>query len=77
MKTIGYIRVSTEEQRERQSIATQREFGERYCGLHDLAVQRLYADDWVSGTVPLERRPQGSEILRDPRRGLFDQLLVY
>ena len=28
-----YLRVSTEEQRERQSILTQREFGERYCQL--------------------------------------------
>ena len=28
-----YLRVSTEEQRERQSIATQREFAERYCAL--------------------------------------------
>ena len=34
------LRVSTEEQRERQSIATQREFGERYCALHHLTVCR-------------------------------------
>ena len=33
-----YLRVSTEEQRERQSIATQREFAERYCSLHQLVV---------------------------------------
>ena len=31
MAVAVYLRVSTEEQRERQSIATQREFGERYC----------------------------------------------
>mgnify|MGYP001117269904 FL=1 len=72
-----YTRVSTEEQRERQSIATQREFGERYCQLHSLPVYRLYADDGVSGTVPLERRPEGSQILQDARRGKFGQLLVY
>jgi DNA invertase Pin-like site-specific DNA recombinase len=35
-----YLRVSTEEQRERQSIATQREFAERYCALHQLSRQR-------------------------------------
>jgi hypothetical protein len=51
--TAVYLRVSTEEQRERQSIATQRAFGERYRELHDLAVYRVYADDGVSGTVPL------------------------
>jgi site-specific DNA recombinase len=72
-----YLRVSTEEQRERQSIATQREFAERYCQLHDLAVYRAYADDGVSGTIPLDQRPDGSQILRDARLGKFDQLLVY
>jgi site-specific DNA recombinase len=75
--TAVYLRVSTEEQRERQSIATQREFGERYCQLHDLAVYRVYADDGVSGTVPLELRPEGSQILKDARLGKFDRLLVY
>jgi site-specific DNA recombinase len=72
-----YLRVSTEEQRERQSIATQREFGERYCQLHSLAVHRVYADDGVSGTIPLEQRPEGCQILTDARYGRFDQLLVY
>ena len=50
MPVAVYLRVSTEEQRERQSIATQREFGERYCQLHDLAVYRVYADDGVAET---------------------------
>jgi site-specific DNA recombinase len=51
-----YVRVSTEEQRERQSILTQREFAERYCSLHKLTVHFVYADDGVSGTIPLDRR---------------------
>jgi len=49
-----YLRVSTEEQRERQSIATQREFAERYCALHQVHVSTVYADDGVSGTAPLQ-----------------------
>ena len=77
MPVAVYVRVSTEEQLERQSIATQREFGERYCQLHKLAVYRVYADDGVSGTVPLEQRPDGGQILGDGRLGKFDQLLVY
>ena len=77
MAVAVYLRVSTEEQRERQSIATQREFGERYCQLHKLAVYRVYADDGVSGTVPLEQRADGGQILRDAKLGKFDQLLVY
>jgi site-specific DNA recombinase len=72
-----YLRVSTEEQRERQSIATQRGFAERFCSLHELPVYRTYADDGVSGTVPLEQRPDGGQILRDARVRKFDQLLVY
>ena len=72
-----YARVSTEEQRERHSIETQYEFGQRFCALHKLPVFRIFADNGVSGTVPLERRPDGSEILREARLGKFDQLLVY
>src|SRR5664280_490200 len=72
-----YLRVSTDEQRERQSIVTQRDFAERYCQLHSLPVYRVYADDGVSGTVPMEHRPEGSQILRDARQGKFDQLLVF
>src|SRR5712692_6593358 len=72
-----YARVSTEEQRERQSIRTQLEFGERYCQLHNLPVFRIYSDDGVSGTVPLERRAEGGQILADARQGKFNQLLVY
>ena len=72
-----YLRVSTEEQRERQSIDTQREFGSKYTDLHELRVHKIYADDGVSGTVPIEKRPEGQRILQAARRGEFNQLLVY
>jgi site-specific DNA recombinase len=72
-----YLRVSTEEQREQQSIATQREFAERYCTLHGLTVSCTYADEGISGTTPLEQRPDGSQILNDAAARKFDQLLVY
>src|SRR6266700_2174448 len=72
-----YIRVSTEEQRERQSIVTQREFGTRYCDLHQLPIHETYADDGVSGTIPLELRPGGIRLLQDARNHKFDQLLVF
>ncbi|MBE0657624.1 MAG: recombinase family protein [Bryobacteraceae bacterium] len=72
-----YTRVSTEEQQQRQSIRTQIEFGERYCQLHRLDVHRIYSDESISGTIPLERRPEGSQILQDARLKKFDQLLVY
>ncbi len=60
-----YLRVSTEEQRERQSIATQRDFALRYCSLHGLTICEIYADDGVSGTLPLDHRPEGHRVLHD------------
>jgi site-specific DNA recombinase len=77
MAVAVYLRVSTEEQRERQSIETQREFAERYRQMYNLPVFRVYTDDGVSGTVPLERREEGGQILRDAKLRRFDQLLVY
>ena len=72
-----YLRVSTEEQRERQSIATQHDFALRYCALHQLTIHQTYADDGVSGTVPVELRPLGARLLEDARQHQFDQLLVF
>src|SRR5258708_33633530 len=77
MAVAVYCRVSTDEQKERQSIRTPLEFAERYCQLHSLTTCRVYADDGISGTVPLERRPEGSQILQDAQQGKFTQLLVY
>jgi site-specific DNA recombinase len=77
MSVALYLRVSTEEQRERQSIVTQREFGQRYCELHQLPVYDIYADDGISGTVPIESRPAGKRVLEAARLGRFDQLLVF
>jgi site-specific DNA recombinase len=77
MPSAIYLRVSTDEQRERQSIVTQREFGQRYCELHQLPVYEIFADDGVSGTVPIESRPSGKRVLEAARQGKFDQLLVF
>jgi site-specific DNA recombinase len=77
MPVAVYARVSSEEQRERQSIETQFDFAQRFCDMHKLPIFRIFADDGISGTVPLDRRPEGSQILRDARLGKFDQLLVF
>ena len=77
MPAAVYIRVSTEEQRERQSIETQRDFAERYCSLHEIPVSDWYADDGVSGTTPLESRTQGARLVEDAKRRRFDTVLVY
>ena len=72
-----YLRVSSEEQRERQSIETQRAEALRYCGAHSIASPTVYADDGVSGTIPFERRPAGGQLLQDARNGKVSRLIVY
>jgi len=72
-----YLRVSSEEQRERQTIETQREYAEGYCRLNRIDVYDWYADDGVSGTVPLVRRPEGARLLRAARIGKFGQVLFF
>jgi site-specific DNA recombinase len=72
-----YLRVSTDEQRERQTIETQREELERFCRLQDLRIAQTYADDGTSGTIPVALRPAGGQMLRDARAKKFDRLLVY
>src|SRR5918995_5382169 len=71
------LRVSSEEQRDRETIEIQREFLEQYCRLYGLEVVQIYADDGVSGTVPLHGRPEGRRLLEDAKEGKFSTLLVY
>src|SRR5918993_1483917 len=76
-KVALYLRVSSDEQRERESIKTQREFFEQYCKLYGLEVTETYADDGVSGTIPLYERPEGRRLLEDAQAEKFETLLVY
>lgn len=72
-----YLRVSSDEQREKQSIETQRVETARYCKDHGLSVYRVYADDGVTSMIPLYRRPAGSELLRDAQEKRFSTIIVY
>ena len=70
------LRVSSEEQRERETIEIQRAFLQEYCRLYSLEVVQIYADDGVSGTVPLHERPEGRRLLEDAKEGKFSTLLA-
>jgi site-specific DNA recombinase len=72
-----YARVSTEDQAERQTVAAQTEFLRRYCDLHQLPVAGVYVDDGVSGSMPLDARPEGRRMLEDAEAGAFTVVLVY
>jgi site-specific DNA recombinase len=62
-----YLRLSSEEQREKMTIKIQREFLDGYCQLHGLEVAGRYHDDGVSGTIPLHERPEGRRLLEDAK----------
>ena len=76
-KVALYLRVSSEEQRERQTIQTQREFLTEYAKVMNLAVVDTYPDDGVLGTIPVEERSEGKRLLEDAKSGKFDTVLVY
>lgn len=72
-----YCRVSSDEQAQAGTIQNQIEFARRYCDLHQLPIAEIYADEGVSGTVPLAERPEGARLLADAQAGKFGAALVY
>jgi DNA invertase Pin-like site-specific DNA recombinase len=71
-----YLRVSSEEQRNRETIEIQEEFLQQFCDLLGLEVAEIYKDDGVSGTIPLHERPAGRRLLEDARQGKFRTVLL-
>ena len=75
---VTYERVSSEDQRERETIKTQTEsLAARLKADPSVELVNRYPDEGVSGTVPLKDRPAGSRLLRDAHRGLFHEVWVY
>ena len=72
-----YARVSTEDQAERQTVKAQLDFLRRFHDLHQITIASEYIDDGISGTVPLDERPEGRRLLDDARAGRFGAVLVY
>lgn len=72
-----YCRVSSEEQRERQTIQLQVDYARKYCELREISIVGIYPDDGVSGTLALGDRPQGRRLLEDAPKRTFDTVLIY
>jgi site-specific DNA recombinase len=68
--------VSSEEQRDRETIQIRREFLGQYCQLYGLEVADVYEDDGISGTIPLHGRPEGRRLLEDAKQERFGAVLV-
>ena len=72
-----YERVSSDDQRDRETIKTQTEILDQYLGQHpELKVFRRYRDDGVSGTIPVAERPDGGPMVRDAIGKHFSALIV-
>jgi site-specific DNA recombinase len=73
-----YLRVSSDEQRERQTIRTQRDILERWAEQHEETreVVGWFADDGVSGTVPLQGRQEGARLVGLAQARAIDLIVV-
>ena len=67
MKAALYFRVSTDEQKERASIETQREFAAQYCKVHEIEVIASYSTTGSQAPYPLQSDPVGSNYYPTPR----------
>lgn len=72
-----YARVSTEDQAERETIQNQIQVAEALCPAMNLKIVDKYLDDGVSGTIPLEKRPEGARLLLEAEGDKFQQVVTY
>jgi site-specific DNA recombinase len=71
-----YARVSTDEQREQQTIRTQLEYARSRATLEGWTLQE-FTDEGVSGTVPLAQRAGGRALLAAARTGEFEVVATF
>lgn len=77
-KVALYCRVSSDDQKERETIENQIEILNTYVEMkEDLSVYKDYLDDGISGTISFEERPAGKQLISDAKEGLFDTILVW
>ena len=73
-----YCRVSSDDQKERDTIENQIEILNTYIEFKDeLDKSGEYLDDGVSGTIPFQERPAGKRLIEDCKNGLFNSILVW
>jgi site-specific DNA recombinase len=78
MPGIGfYARVSTDEQREQQTIENQIEYATGRFKLDKIQCDKWYIENGVTGTIALEDRPEGKRVLDDATSGELKTLYIY
>lgn len=77
-RAVLYGRVSSDEQKKRETIGNQVEIFESYIDFKaDFKVCNMYLDDGISGAIPLYDRPFGKKLIEDAKKGLFDIIIVW
>jgi site-specific DNA recombinase len=71
-----YARVSTEDQAENDTVDAQLDFLRNLCQVFKWPIVGEYVDEGVSGTVPLDRRPDGGRLLADAEAGRFRRVAM-
>jgi site-specific DNA recombinase len=73
-----YCRVSSDDQKERDTIENQVEILNTYAEMNEhMEVIDEYLDNGVSGTIPFIERPGSSKLIKDASNGKFDTVLVW
>jgi site-specific DNA recombinase len=75
----SYLRVSTANQRDEQTIETQRYALDSYCELHGIQIDPSFRfeDDGVSGGIEIHKRPRGGELYKLINSGAVNCLLLF
>jgi putative DNA-invertase from lambdoid prophage Rac len=69
-RVFGYARVSTTQQvDEGESLAVQQRTIAGYAMQHGMVVEKTFVERGVSGSKPLDDRPEGNALIRELRRG--------
>lgn len=77
-RVAAYLRVSTDEQRERATIETQRVEIHKRAVTDGIMLVDWYADDgWSGRKLTVSQRPEGARLLTDARDGRIDTVIVY
>ncbi len=72
-----YARVSTDDQRGRQTIDNQVDALRGFAPHSGLNIIDEYLDDGISGTIRLEKRPEGARLVEDAKAHKFDVVIFY
>src|SRR5262245_18863661 len=77
VSAVPYARVSSDEQRERQTIETQIFAAQQQCEREGIPLGKINQVEAVAVTVAVDHRPAGRQLLADARAGNFSTVLLY